>query len=259
MHSNCNGLLMPVIDKEAFVASLPIQFAIKPVDRSLGEGLRIMTRTSGGFADHRGVFYDTRRFLSLLANTSCNGTLMQEVVENHPDITSFSGVGGLQTVRVITLVGLDSRVEILTAFFKTITSLNIVIDTYIDGLGGNLEVVVNPADGVLVEACYLDGEGSGIVVVDNHPVTGKPFEGFVIPCWPQVCELARQAALAAVPARTIGWDIAVTAKGPCLIEGNIWWNPPNQHRVMARMSRQMSAVISRLYDDSNTSAQPLRK
>jgi hypothetical protein len=245
IHTFCDGTFIPVVDKEAFVSSLPKRFAIKPVDRSLGQGFRIMTRTSGGFTDHHGIVYSTKQFFSLLNQTSSIGTLLQEVVENHPDIVSLSGVPGLQTVRIITLVDVDNRVEILSAFFKTITSPKIVIDTFIDNMTGNLEVTIDPDKGTLIEACYLDGTGRGIVVVDNHPVTGKPFKGFALPCWPQVCRLARSAAIAALPVRTIGWDIAVTAHGTCLIEGNIWWNPPNQHRAMGRISEQLNAVIAK--------------
>jgi hypothetical protein len=247
--SLCDGILTPVADKEDFVGSLPERFAIKPVDSSLGQGFRIITRTSGGFKDHHGVMYNSKEFLFLLARTSKIGTLMQEVIENHPEITSLSGVAGLQTIRIHTLVGADSHVEILSAFFKTITSPKIVIDTFIDNMTGNLEVTIDPDKGTLIEACYLDGTGRGIVIVDNHPVTGKPFKGFAMPYWPQVCELARKAALTALPVRTIGWDIAVTADGPRLIEGNIWWNPPNQHRIMGRMSKQMNAVITKLTDN----------
>lgn len=248
VHSYIGETMVPVTDKEGFAASLPNRFAIKPVEGSLGKGFRIITRKPDGFADHTGATYTTKAFYSLLAATSGIGTLMQEVIENHPDIVSLSGTTGLQTVRVITLVGADGHAGILTAFLKTITSPNIVIDTFIDGLKGNVEAAINPADGSLVEACYLDGSGKGIVVLDEHPVTRKPFKGFVIPYWPEVCELARSAASAALPVRAIGWDIAITAKGPYLIEGNIWWEPPNQHCVMGRIAQLMSAVISELAD-----------
>lgn len=250
IHAFHDDRLIPVADKEAFVNMLPRRFAIKPVNGSLGQGFRVMNRLPEGFSDHRGKLYSMRDFFSLMSETSPVGTLIQEVVNNHQAINTFSGVAGLQTIRVITLVDSDRSVEILTAFFKTIASTDIVIDTFIDDLKGNLEVPVTES-GTLEKACYLDGKGSGIRVVDNHPVTGNLFEGFVIPGWPQVCELARHAALAALPARTIGWDIAVTPDGPCLIEGNIWWNPPNQHSVMARISERMNTVIANMFDDSN--------
>jgi hypothetical protein len=56
--------------------------------------------------------------------------------------------------------------------------------------------------------------------VDWHPVTGMRVTGRVLPFWREVLELAL-AAHRQVPQRVlVGWDIALTAEGPMLIEGN---------------------------------------
>ena len=250
IHTCHNGTWVVINDKEILADALPNRFAVKPVVGSLGDGFKIMTRLRDGFKDHNDILYTPSRFLRLLSKSSPVGTLMQEVIENHPDITSFSWVAGLQTVRIITLVGADGCVEILTAFFKTITETNIVNDTHIENLKGNLEVLIDLSEGSLRQASYLDGTGKGIVVVGNHPVSGNPFKGFIIPYWTQVLELAKRAALMALPVRTIGWDIAITAQGPCLIEGNIWWNPPNQHLVMGWMAERLESVITELSQEN---------
>lgn len=254
-HTCRNEALVPANDVSTIPDALPQRFALKPAEGSLGAGFKIMTRLNGGFQDHDGVFYTTDAFLRLLVQSSPVGSLMQEIVENHPLITSFTGVAALQTVRVITLVGASDRVEILSAFLKTIIDTRIVIDTHLENLKGNLEVLIEPADGSLGEASYLDGDGKGIVIMDNHPVSGNPFKGFIIPCWPQVRDLAARAAAMALPVRTIGWDIAITPDGPCLIEGNIWWNPPNQHRAMPRIARRMKSAITELSDANQTPRQ----
>ena len=250
IHICHNRNLVVLNDKEVLADALPRRFAVKPVVGSLGDGFKIITRLRDGFKDHNDIFYTPSRFLRLLAKSSSVGTLMQEVIENHPDITSFSGVAGLQTIRIITLVGVKGHVEILSAFLKTITQTHIVIDTHIDNLKGNLEVLVDLSKGSLGQASYLSGDGKGIVVVGNHPVSGNPFNGFVIPYWTQVLELAKRAALMALPVHTIGWDIAITAQGPCLIEGNIWWNPPNQHRVMGLVAERLESVITELSQEN---------
>jgi len=56
-----------------------------------------------------------------------------------------------------------------------------------------------------------------------HPVTGEAITGFAIPYWKEVVELAKNAALCTPENRSVGWDIAVTAEGPELIEGNHNW------------------------------------
>ena len=245
-HACHNGDLVILNDRKLLADVLPRQFAIKPVEGSLGDGFKIVTQTTGGFQDHNGTFYTASDFMRLLTTSSPVGMLLQEVVENHPDITFFSGVSALQTVRIMNLVNSDGCIEILSAFFKTITQKNIVTDTHIDHLKGNLEVLIDPADGSLGRACYLDGDGKGIIAVPNHPVSGIPFEGFVIPYWAQARELAKEAARTALPVRTIGWDIALTPQGPCLIEGNIWWNPSNQHLNMGHIAERMKCTIQKL-------------
>ncbi|MBN9282025.1 MAG: hypothetical protein J0H37_07220, partial [Hyphomicrobium denitrificans] len=52
-------------------------------------------------------------------------------------------------------------------------------------------------------------------------------EGFRLPDWTLVTELALRAARTFLPLRTIGWDIALTPDGPVIVEGNRWWDPPN--------------------------------
>jgi hypothetical protein len=71
-------------------------------------------------------------------------------------------------------------------------------------------------------------DGVGLVEVTRHPVTGAVLPGFQLPLWPEACALARRAALSFRPLLTVGWDIAFTPDGPLLIEGNAWWDPPNQ-------------------------------
>ncbi len=57
----------------------------------------------------------------------------------------------------------------------------------------------------------------------KHPVTGVDIVGFQIPYWEESLELVKEAALLHKENRSIGWDVAITNKGPDLIEGNHDW------------------------------------
>ena len=60
--------------------------------------------------------------------------------------------------------------------------------------------------------------GGGIYKV--HPVTKKNLVGIRLPFWNEVKEMLCSAALEVPQVRYVGWDIAITPKGPILIEGN---------------------------------------
>lgn len=54
----------------------------------------------------------------------------------------------------------------------------------------------------------------------SHPETGIPFVGYQLPLIPEALAMAKEAALQFDKIRHIGWDMALTVKGPAIIEGN---------------------------------------
>ena len=57
----------------------------------------------------------------------------------------------------------------------------------------------------------------------RHPVTLAEFWKFQIPYWNDVKEIAVKAQKVFHHMKSIGWDIAITHKGPIIIEGNQNW------------------------------------
>ena len=55
---------------------------------------------------------------------------------------------------------------------------------------------------------------------DRHPQTGAMITGRLLPMWDEVRELVRKAHLAFRDRVVIGWDIAIMADRPRLVEGN---------------------------------------
>lgn len=58
---------------------------------------------------------------------------------------------------------------------------------------------------------------------EYHPGTEYYMPGFQVPYWDDVLDCAREAMKHMKEIGYIGWDIAVTPKGPELIEGNCHW------------------------------------
>jgi hypothetical protein len=63
--------------------------------------------------------------------------------------------------------------------------------------------------------------------------------------WNAVVELGKKAALAFLPSKCLGWDIAVTPAGPVLIEANRYWDPHNEDVEMRRVLRYLRDECSR--------------
>jgi len=75
----------------------------------------------------------------------------------------------------------------------------------------------------------LIDEKTGLVVTDGiesrcsieyHPVTGMKIKGFQMPEWEELRSMLEEAALKLPTLRYIGWDVAHTDRGWCIIEGN---------------------------------------
>jgi len=56
--------------------------------------------------------------------------------------------------------------------------------------------------------------------VEYHPVTGMKIKGFKMPQWEELKAMLEEAARMLPTLRYIGWDVAHTDKGWCIIEGN---------------------------------------
>jgi hypothetical protein len=140
--------------------------------------------------------------------------LVEEFVTQHPSLMELSP-SGLNTVRIFTQLN-GSNVDILGA------RLRVSVNSPVDNMGaGNIAAYVNTDTGI------VSGPGVYSDITKNetkiHPITGKAILNFQIPYWKEVLEMTRQAAVLYPQNRSIGWDIAITATGPELIEGNHNW------------------------------------
>jgi len=140
--------------------------------------------------------------------------LAEEFVVQHPAIMELSP-SGLNTLRLFTQL-FNNKVAFIGASFRI--SVNSPVDNM---AAGNLAAPVDITTGIVIGS----GVYSDITKKDEvaHPVTGKKISGFQIPYWKETMEMVISAALLMPENKSIGWDIAITATGPELIEGNHNW------------------------------------
>lgn len=86
--------------------------------------------------------------------------------------------------------------------------------------GITLCAAVDVATGTLRAA---EAKDPGIGRLWHHPISGQRIEGYVFEDWPAVLRLALQAHEHWPEFPFIGWDIALTTEGCCLLEGSCLW------------------------------------
>jgi len=94
-------------------------------------------------------------------------------------------------------------------------------DNFSLGGAGNLVAGVDLETGHFLRVFGPDPTGLGLVQeVFRHPDTGVEFPGYIFPFWTSILEVVKVGSKAFGDLKTIGWDVALTEDGPCLIEAN---------------------------------------
>ncbi len=173
------------------------QVMIKATSLSCGKGI---TKYAYDPADDLRALYDANRDM-----------LLEQVIVQHRELAAFNPAS-TNVPRLNTMVDGQGNVHVFSAFLRTGAG-----DAVVDNLGaGGMAAHIDVDTGVVTTPA-IDMHRREYIV---HPLSGQVFPGFRVPRW----EEAKSAVIAAareVPGmRYIGWDVAVTDDGVCLIEGN---------------------------------------
>jgi hypothetical protein len=140
--------------------------------------------------------------------------LIQECLKNHPDLTRFGG--GLTSLRVTTCKTENGGFEVTNAVMKMSLAGSSVDNFHQGGAVCRVDVAtgeIGPAwDNWLRRPC---------VVHEIHPMTGNRIAGTRLPCWPELITMLTKAAGLFPDRIMIGFDVAITDRGPVIIEGNV--------------------------------------
>ena len=141
--------------------------------------------------------------------------IIQKRVLPHPAIEALTS-GALPTVRALTILNADGNPELVATVFRMSFGARRTVDNI---HAGGIACAVSLDEGVLGIASDLGADARlGWHMV--HPSTGAQIEGTRLPYWKEVCALAVRGHQAFPDQLMIGWDIAITASGPMMIEGN---------------------------------------
>ncbi|MDY7032989.1 MAG: sugar-transfer associated ATP-grasp domain-containing protein [Thermodesulfobacteriota bacterium] len=214
-----------------FDKDIPSEFVIKPSRGVYGKGINIYSKTNNGLHDPFGKSYKIEDLYEIMySDPRYNCFVIQERLKNHPELVRLTHIQFLQTTRIVTLFDTKGECQLLFAFFKPIIGQN-VKDNFEWGRTGNLKGEVSLNTGTITSVETMMPNKLGMKPVFFHPRTGIPFEGFQLPFWKETCLLVKDVAHKFLPIKTIGWDVAITPTGPCIVEGNMWWDPSHLHEV----------------------------
>ncbi|MDD4706269.1 MAG: sugar-transfer associated ATP-grasp domain-containing protein [Bacilli bacterium] len=193
------------------------QFIVKPLDGEGGYGIQKINITNK--TDLKKIFND------LLNN---NQVLIEEYIDQHKKIAELYS-NSVNTLRLFTFYD-GNNTYILNSVFKL----------------GNGGVIDNFSSGGMYT--FVDENGKIIVPAidqnDNiyyiHPITKKDILGFTIPMYEEACQLVKEAAMLVPEIKYIGWDVAITNKGPLIIEGNSF---PGVFQIKPSLNNKKEGLI----------------
>ena len=168
---------------------------LKPLSGTLGKGIQVVTIEDG----------DSRTLL----RSYPNGFIAEEIVKQDVRMAQLHPES-VNTLRIHTLQN-NGVVEVFHPYIRMGRGKSVV-----DNAGsGGVFTSCNPETGEVLTA--VDEWGNSYT---NHPDTNFPLIGFLVPCWNEAFEFAKQLALVNQNIHYCGWDLALTADGWVMIEGN---------------------------------------
>jgi hypothetical protein len=206
------------IDGEPLPRTLPARdLFVKPVQSYSSAGVQGYRYDPGRrlYQDAQHAWTETRLMERLAFLSRTRPLLVQPWLENDRSLRGFSE-SALCNFRVVTgRYPEGATVPIMAAFrFPWQSELSCAEP------GITLCAAVDLAHGTLRAA---EAKDPAIGRLQQHPLTGQKIEGFVLKEWHAVLELALKAHEHWPEFPFVGWDIALTNEGCCLLEGSCLW------------------------------------
>ena len=186
----------------------------KPLDAECGDGIFCLGRNENGYTLNDAPA--TQEEIVALIGSRTSQHIVQSRLLQHPELNRLYP----KSINTIRLVTIRNRRTGAIEYFHSLLRIGAngnVVDNWSQG-GVCVGIDEN---GVLFEEGYYKPPFG--LRTTTHPDTGIPFAGFRIPHYREAIEMCKSfhKRIDFIPA--IGWDIAITPKGPCLIEANDNW------------------------------------
>jgi hypothetical protein len=193
----------------------PENLIFKPTNLSGGAGIEIWTHSNEAWS-RRGSRLSAAELMAHLQELSeRTDYLVQRRIENHPGVAQFS-LGALCTVRVVTQRPPHGPAAPLCAGIRMPVGESEVDNFAAGGIWATLDCQRGTVTHHGLQHNNAD-------FYDHHPDTKAQIRGAQLPLWPQLLELCNRGHDSYPDFAFVGWDVAITPDGPCLIEANTLW------------------------------------
>lgn len=194
-----------------------VDWFAKPIDGKGGKNIeRWDLAVAGCFRGADGELVDRAELMARFAAESWTmPRFIQPRIVNHPALHELSN-GALATVRALTCLDEQGRPELVGAVMRMAVGDNHVVDNL---HAGGIAAGIDLATGELGPASNL-GADVRLGWIEKHPDSGAPIRGFRLPCWELMRPFVEHAHGGFADRVLVGWDIALTADGPVLVEAN---------------------------------------
>jgi hypothetical protein len=198
--------LVNVAEVEGWLAGpAPYPLFVKPVRGARGWRARVLRDASDG-----------AQFAADLSADAARAYLFQERLRTHAEIAAACG-DRLTSVRLVLFVGAGEP-QPLSAVWRIPTGTN-ETDNFGVGASGNLIAAVDLETGVAGNC--VQGVGWRNRPRDRHPDTGAALNGLELPDWKAAAEICLSAAGRFPGLQLQHWDVALTDRGPVILELNV--------------------------------------
>ncbi len=173
-------------------------FMLKPMDGCCGRGICRITQSDAAEVTLERLLRDHV------------GWLCEELIIQHPALAAVNP-DAINTLRAVTLLK-EGKPHLVCTYWR-IGGAGESVDNF--NHGGMVVPVDRFTGRVSLDA--VDKAGHGYA---KHPATGTAIAGFAFPDWEKACAMVLACAAQLPQLGYIGWDVAFTPNGPCLVEGN---------------------------------------
>ena len=133
--------------------------------------------------------------------------IAEELIEQHPDIAEIYKYS-VNTVRIFTL-----NKKTLGAVIRFGTGGSTIDNASSGGIFAPIDILT----GVVSQGAYSFSIQETVI---RHPDTQYPIPGICIPYWKECVHMVEEASELLDKLPLVGWDVAITKKGPVLVEAN---------------------------------------